>query len=364
MLNKLYSKKLKVKVENGREVAVAYKTRVEDVIKMLETPERLAKIMAVRLNNEVRNLDHEIVEDTHIEYVEYGCNDGYRIYCKTAKFILYMAISRLYPDFKFRYYCDKDEKKQKEGFMGLPVLSPEELISKSDDVYVVVNTANYHCEIVDFLISNGFKKDKIFDFGAISEELYKNQYFDLNIMQPRQEELFIDGGCFDCGTDIQFIEWCGGQYNKIYAFEPDKMNYMKCLKKRDEKGISNISIYNKGLWDTATELSFTANGNGSSRVVGEQEENVITIDTVCIDDVVSEEKVSLIKLDVEGAELKALQGAQKTIKRDRPRLAVCIYHKPQDIVEILEFILSLHDDYKLYIRHYHYEYIETVVYAI
>ena len=275
-----------------------------------------------------------------------------------------MMLSRLYPDFKFRYYCDKDEKKQKEGFMGLPVLSPEELISKSDDVYVVVNTANYHCEIVDFLISNGFKKDKIFDFGAISEELYKNQYFDLNIMQPRQEELFIDGGCFDCGTDIQFIEWCGGQYNKIYAFEPDKMNYMKCLKKRDEKGISNISIYNKGLWDTATELSFTANGNGSSRVVGEQEENVITIDTVCIDDVVSEEKVSLIKLDVEGAELKALQGAQKTIKRDRPRLAVCIYHKPQDIVEILEFILSLHDDYKLYIRHYHYEYIETVVYAI
>ncbi len=103
MLNKLYSKKIKVKIEGKREVAVAYKTRVEDVIKTLEKPEKLDKIMAVRLNNEVRNLDHEIVEDTHIEYVEYGCNEGYRIYCKTAKFILYMAMSRLYPDFKVEY---------------------------------------------------------------------------------------------------------------------------------------------------------------------------------------------------------------------------------------------------------------------
>lgn len=103
MLNKLYSKKVKVKLEDGREVAVAYKTRVEDIMKMLETPEKISKIMAVRVNNEVRNIDHEIVEDTHIEYIEYGSNDGYRVYCKTAKFILYMAMIRLYPDFKIEY---------------------------------------------------------------------------------------------------------------------------------------------------------------------------------------------------------------------------------------------------------------------
>jgi len=103
MLNKLYSKKVKVKLEDGREVAVAYKTRVEDVMKMLETPEKINKIMAVRVNNEVRNIDHEIVEDTHIEYIEYGSNDGYRVYMRTAKFILYMAMARLYPEFKLEY---------------------------------------------------------------------------------------------------------------------------------------------------------------------------------------------------------------------------------------------------------------------
>ena len=72
----------------------------------------------------------------------------------------------------------------------------------------------------------------------------------------------------------------------------------------------------------------------------------------------------MIKLDVEGAELKALQGAEKTILQCRPKLAVCIYHKPEDIVEIPAYLLSLHSDYKFYIRHYQMSANETVLYAI
>ena len=61
MLDTLYSKKLKVKLEDGRETAVAYKTRVIDIIRSLEKPENINSIAAVRVNNEVRTLDHEIV---------------------------------------------------------------------------------------------------------------------------------------------------------------------------------------------------------------------------------------------------------------------------------------------------------------
>lgn len=108
MLNKLYSKKVKVKLDDGREVAVAYKTRAEDVIKMLESEEEQSKIMAVRINNEVRTIDHEIVEDSLLEYVKYGGNDGYRVYLKTAKFILYMAISRVCPNLNVEYISNID----------------------------------------------------------------------------------------------------------------------------------------------------------------------------------------------------------------------------------------------------------------
>ncbi|MCI8672219.1 MAG: hypothetical protein HFI89_01815 [Lachnospiraceae bacterium] len=62
--------------------------------------------------------------------------------------------------------------------------------------------------------------------------------------------------------------------------------------------------------------------------------------------------------------MKALQGAVKTIRRNRPRLAVSIYHKPEDIIELPEYILSLHNDYKLYIRHYQMSSCETILYAL
>jgi len=67
---------------------------------------------------------------------------------------------------------------------------------------------------------------------------------------------------------------------------------------------------------------------------------------------------------VEGAELEALQGAKQTISRNHPRLAICIYHKPEDVMMIPEYILSLHNGYKLYIRHYQISQCETIVYAL
>ena len=103
MLDTLYSKKVKVRLPDGRQIAVAYKTRAEDVIKMLESEEKAKEIVAVRINNEVRTIDHEIVEDSLLEYIEYGSNDGYRVYMRTAKFILYMAMTRLYPNFQIEY---------------------------------------------------------------------------------------------------------------------------------------------------------------------------------------------------------------------------------------------------------------------
>uniref|UniRef100_UPI00405665CD FkbM family methyltransferase n=1 Tax=Acetatifactor sp. TaxID=1872090 RepID=UPI00405665CD len=79
---------------------------------------------------------------------------------------------------------------------------------------------------------------------------------------------------------------------------------------------------------------------------------------------VKEECVIFIILDVEGAELKALQGAHNTIIRNYPRLAISVYYKLEDIFEISKYILSLHNDYKLYIRHYQFSECETILYAI
>lgn len=68
-------------------------------------------------------------------------------------------------------------------------------------------------------------------------------------------------------------------------------------------------------------------------------------------------------MDIEGAELEALKGAAETIKKNRPRLAICLYHKDEDIVDIPQYVKELVPEYKLYIRHYNVGLIDIVLYA-
>lgn len=272
------------------------------------------------------------------------------------------VMSYLCPEFKYRYLCDSDIKKQKEGWNGFKVMSPEELIRKRNEMYVLVLTSKYHKEIVQYLLENGFNEERIIDLGGRIKALHQEQYFDKMIMKPQPGEIFIDGGCYDGETDRFFVKWCSGDYRKIFAFEPDVANYRNCLEKLKKEDIRDLILYNKGLWDRETTLSFQETGGVGSKI-GDGA-NTIKIPTVAIDDVVGEDGVTFIKLDVEGAELKALQGAEKTIRKYRPRLAICIYHKLEDVIEIPRYILSLHEDYRLYIRHYLLTQYETVLYAI
>ena len=89
--------------------------------------------------------------------------------------------------------------------------------------------------------------------------------------------------------------------------------------------------------------------------------NRIPVDS--IDNVCSGDKVTFIKMDIEGSEMEALKGAENVIKRDKPRLAICIYHKPEDLYEIPFWVKETVPEYKLYIRHHSNLQNETVLYA-
>ena len=80
---------------------------------------------------------------------------------------------------------------------------------------------------------------------------------------------------------------------------------------------------------------------------------------VCVSD-----PVTFIKMDIEGAELEALKGSSKIIKKYMPKLAISLYHKKDDILEIPLYIKELVPEYKLYIRHYSNAGVETVLYAV
>lgn len=118
----------------------------------------------------------------------------------------------------------------------------------------------------------------------------------------------------------------------------------------------------KGLWDKEGSLSFASNEGGSS---GQFSENgAYVMEVTSLDSVLHDEEITFLKMDIEGSELNALKGAKLTIQMHKPKLAICVYHKPEDILVIPKYIKTLVPEYKFYLRHYSSYNTETVLYAI
>lgn len=257
-------------------------------------------------------------------------------------------------------FCDRDSRKQKEGYWGFPVISPEELLSSHTDAVIVIGTGNYFEEIKAELYKDGIPQEHILNLGNYVPMSSARQYFEEPFLSYGAEEVFVDAGAFDLFSTIRLQEICGGRLKKSYAFEPDKDNFAKCREIVEGKNLDYVKLMPYGTWDEVKTLNFSQMGNACSDIC---ESGSTVISTMPIDRAVKE-SVTFIKMDVEGAELKSLIGARDTIRRDRPKLAVSIYHKYEDMVQIPLYVKSLVSDYKLYVRHYSNNASETVLYAV
>lgn len=259
-------------------------------------------------------------------------------------------------------FCDYDSKKQRDGFCGFPVISPEELWLNHKDAVIVIGTGNYYGEIKAELCKKEIPHEHIINFGNYVSMSSARQYFEEPFLDYGAEEIFVDAGAFDLFSTRRLRGICGERLKKAYAFEPDRVNYEKCRKIVEEGELSYIKLLPYGTWDEAATLHFS---QASSAVSSISEDGNTIVQTRTIDSLMdSGERITFIKMDVEGAELKSLMGACNTIRRDRPKLAISIYHKDKDMVQIPLYIRSLIPDYRLYVRHYSNNANETVLYAV
>lgn len=263
-------------------------------------------------------------------------------------------------DARFIGFCDKNENKQKNGFEGYPVISPSELLTKKN-ISIVISTHRGLVEIKNYLMENGICEEDIYEMTPYMFYMDEGQYFNPNFMTFEDEEVFIDAGSKDLGSIKELSRYCK-KIRKAYAFEPDPDNFQDCMKKKLEYPSELIEVIPFGTWSEKTTLCFEATADGSSHVVeeGKAKINVIPIDEVIDGNI----RITFIKMDVEGSELESLKGAKNTIKKDKPKLAVCIYHKPEDMITLPLYIKSLVPDYKLYLRHHSNGAGETVLYAM
>ncbi|MDA8896746.1 FkbM family methyltransferase [Acidimicrobiia bacterium] len=150
----------------------------------------------------------------------------------------------------------------------------------------------------------------------------------------------LDGGAFR-GEFLNFLLNSGFRVNQYTAFEPDIKNF-KFLQQSEFKNISTQFI-NKGIFNENIDLKFDNLGNTSSK---RSEDTLEVASFVKLDTFNFKVKINLIKLDIEGDELHALEGAKKLIKINKPILVISTYHKPEHLSDILLFIYNLKLDYK------------------
>lgn len=211
------------------------------------------------------------------------------------------GLLRSFPDFRWDYFVDNHVKENE--IAGIPVIAFKELYEKHNKATVVIATRLYHKEILQQLMEHGFSEENIINMGKMVDDMSRKQYFDLSYLPHKDREVFVDCGCFDGRTSLLFTKWCHGNYEHIFAFEPDKDNYEKCKMTLEE--LDDISVLNFGLWDKTDVLHFNAISTGASSII---EDGGTEINVKALDDVLDHEAVTFIKMDVEGSELKTLRG--------------------------------------------------------
>lgn len=195
-----------------------------------------------------------------------------------------------------------------------------------------------------------------------------DQYFCLPQFSGAGHEVFVDAGAYVGDSMERFIWSTGGAFSSIHAFEPGARQF-SALKRRAERLSQEwaleehaIKLNHAGLADhTGYASSATSSGQMQSLTLAPADAEATAICT--LDGYLSGNRVTFIKADVEGMELALLRGAAETISRWKPKLAICVYHYPLDLLDAVHYISSLVPAYRFALRHHSPQQMETVLYC-
>ena len=216
-----------------------------------------------------------------------------------------------------------------------------------DYVKLYESLKDYKSKYVLFAILNDFYN---FDFVSLknaTEYCFKH-YFDLNLIPKLKENVFVDVGAYVGDTVLDYVESYGkDSFQKIYCYEICQENIDKM--KINLKNFDNIEIKRKAVSDKKGKLKFDLDNDISSNHISL--DGKIEVEGVALDEDIKE-KISMVKMDIEGSEMKALAGMKEHIKNDTPILLISVYHNNTDLVEIPKYIRSLNGNYDYYLRYY------------
>jgi FkbM family methyltransferase len=188
-----------------------------------------------------------------------------------------------------------------------------------------------------------------------------DQYFPKDIAFVREdsmEGLYVDLGAFD-GDTLRGLADRKLNPRGYVGLEPDPGNFSKLLEEASLVSFPCLTLPLAASDQTAIQF-LSSNDSGSAISISGD----LAIQSTSIDSLLHGHKVSILKMDIEGAEKSAIQGSAETIQEWKPGLAVSVYHKPQDLWEILDEVDSLGVYSRYYLRTYGEQTFDTVLYCL
>ena len=218
---------------------------------------------------------------------------------------------------------------------------------REDFVWLYDSLKDYKSKAVLLSILNNYYNFDLNGLNLVADKIYKH-YFDLDLLPYCENEVFVDVGAYTGDTVLDYIASYGMSYNKIYCYEITES--MVLYMKNNFSNLSNVEIRNLAVAERVGKLYLDANSTSASanRV---KEAGVDAVNAVSLDEDVKE-KISMIKMDIEGGEISAIKGAKEHIKNDLPKLFISVYHSNDDIITIPKLIRSYTDKYDFYLRYY------------
>lgn len=201
------------------------------------------------------------------------------------------------------------------------------------------------------------------------------EYFpgDIELFEGLDSVRFVDCGAYVGDTIAELSAHLLErelQLEYAISFEPDPTNYRKLTEelKRQRPNHPRARFFAccQGVWSENRRLNFNADNTSSSNVVASDSAGAeaSSIQVVSLDDMFGAASPNFIKMDIEGAEKQAILGAQKLIREANPVLAICVYHKPEDLWDLPLLIAEINPSYRMYLRVHSHMGLSTVLYCV
>ncbi|MEI0604859.1 FkbM family methyltransferase [Brachyspira alvinipulli] len=297
---------------------------------------------------------------------------------------------------KINYLIDRDKNKIGTKINGIEVISPDDSLNKNinsilisarhavkpvmefykdklnnlmsfDAYYIIKNydkikniSTNEYQDLKSSIAYNGVLYSMITgDKNHCLEVMEKDMYFCLPEFSGNFEEIFIDAGAFVGDTVEKFIIENMGTFKHLYAFEPGDKQFeamsirMERLKKEYAIKDDTVTLVKAGLGKKTSKMSTIYLDDSPIRhTLSNDNSNNCNVDVFSLDEFLNGKEVTFIKVDIEGMEYDFLEGAKETIKKYKPKIAICIYHYPCDLHRIFEYIKKIDSTYKFKFRHH------------